>query len=551
MMTMMNTFLTLSVLFIFTFPVFAVDTVESLLNELDRTIENKEIYEHSKETLIKNIKGLLKRSTSDGQRFSIYSNLYNEYFNYNLDSALLCANNKFALAKKLANQDLIDEAKLDLANIYITSGMYVETLDLINGIHKKSILPDLRPRYFHIYRTVYGAMLSNCASPEKRKEYAQLVDSYRDSMRVTLGSGDISYLFVLTDEMNEKGRYQEALDLLLKKSQDKNTTVHEKAMMAYTLSTAYLGVGNREEAKRYMIMSAINDLQTPVKEYKALQELAYLLYQEGEIDRAYNYINCSINDALQSNARMNIPAITHLLPIISNAYDTRMKARDRQQTFFMIFISVLLLFLAVAMLFVYRQKKRLFVAKSEQSQANQELSKLNEELKDTNGQLVEINQKLLESNSIKDAYVGRYMDLCSDYIDKVEKYRATLNKIAKTEGAAELMKTIKSSTLIDDDLREFYANFDATFLHLFPNFVEQFNSLLVEDERLTPKQGRLLNTELRIFALIRLGITDSVKIAGFLRHSVSTIYNYRVKMRNASLNGRDDFENQVMKLGHI
>jgi len=320
-------------------------------------------------------------------------------------------------------------------------------------------------------------------------------------------------------------------------------------MLAYSLSAAYLGIGNQEEAKRYLIMSAVNDLKTPVKEYKSLQELASMLYKEGDIDRAYNYINCSINDALQSNARMNMPVITQLLPIISKAYDTRMKVKDRQQRLLLLSISILLLSLGIAMFFVYRQKKNLFIAKSKESAANIELSKLNEALKKTNAQLTEINQKLLESNSIKEAYVGRYMDLCSEYIDSVEKYRSALNKIARTEGTAELLKAIKASTYVEDELREFYANFDATFLHLFPNFINQFNALLIDGEYLIPKQGRLLNTELRIFALIRLGITDSVKIANFLRHSVSTIYNYRVKMRNAALNNRDDFENQVMKIG--
>lgn len=547
----MKRILLISLLFILSIPAFSAGNLEQLLRELDRTIENKDMFVVSKENLITNIKGLIKQSKSDDQLYSLYSSLYNEYVKYNLDSAMLCANYKYTVAKRLVNQFMIDQSKLDLANIYIISGMYFETLELINGIDRKTLITDLIPRYYHIYRTVYGAMLSVCASPEKRVEYSRLVNSYRDSLRTTLGTDDISYLFVLTDEMNEKGDYQKALDLLMKKYKEKNTTVHEKAMLAYSLSTAYLGVGNREEAKRYMVMSAINDLQTPVKEYKSLQELAFLLYQEGEIDRAYNYINCSINDALESNARLNMPVITKLLPIISQAYDLKMKTRDRQQSIMLLFISILVVTLGITMFFVNRQKKHLLVARAEQSKANIALSKLNDELVRTNAQLLEINQKLLESNSIKEAYVGRYMDLCSAYIDSVEKYRANLNKIARTEGSSEVMKAIKSSTYVEDEFREFYANFDATFLHLFPNFVEQFNSLLMESERLTPKQGRLLNTELRIFALIRLGITDSVKISVFLRHSVSTIYNYRVKMRNAALNDRDDFENQVMKLGHF
>lgn len=534
-----------------TFPAFASDNLEQLLRELDRTIENKDIYEASKKNLIANIKNLLKQAKTEEQRYNIYSSLYNEYVNYNLDSAMLCANRKFEIANHLGNQDFIDQSKLDLGNIYIISGMYHETLELVRSINRNKLSHDQLPRYYHVYRTVYGEMLSTCASPEKRVQYAALVDSYRDSLLTTLGKNDISYLFVLTDGMNEKGNYRQALKLLNKKYEERSTTVHEKAMLAYSISVAYLGLGKREEAKRFMAMSAINDIQTPVKEYKSLQELAFLLYQEGEIDRAYNYINCSINDALESNARKNMPVITKLLPIISQAYSNKMKSRDRQQSILLLFISILVLSLVVAMFFVNRQKKRLLIAKAEQSKANDELSKLNDELVEANSKLLEINQKLFESNDIKEAYIGQYMDLCSAYIDGVEKYRSNLNKIARADGPSELVKAIKSSTYVEDELKEFYAKFDATFLHIFPNFVEQFNSLIEESERFIPKQGRLLNTELRIFALIRLGINDSVKISVFLRHSVSTIYNYRVKMRNAALNDRDDFENQVMKIGRI
>jgi hypothetical protein len=141
------------------------------------------------------------------------------------------------------------------------------------------------------------------------------------------------------------------------------------------------------------------------------------------------------------------------------------------------------------------------------------------------------------------------MDICSDYIDRVDKYRSTLNKIARNEGMAEVMKALGSKAYMEDELRAFYENFDATFLHLFPDFVEQFNALLKPGERIILKPGKLLNSQLRVFALVRLGITDSVKIAEFLRYSVNTIYNYRVKMRNAALNERDDFEAQVARIG--
>jgi DNA-binding CsgD family transcriptional regulator len=162
-----------------------------------------------------------------------------------------------------------------------------------------------------------------------------------------------------------------------------------------------------------------------------------------------------------------------------------------------------------------------------------------------------MNATLMESNNIKETYVVRYMDLCSEYIGRLEKYRIHLCKIAQEKGMDAVLQSLKSSEHLEDELKEFYTNFDATFLHLFPNFVEQFNNLLKEDKRIVLKPGKLLNTESRVFALIRLGVSDSVKIAEFLRHSVNTVYNYRVKMRNLALNNRDDFENQVMMIGQL
>ena len=177
------------------------------------------------------------------------------------------------------------------------------------------------------------------------------------------------------------------------------------------------------------------------------------------------------------------------------------------------------------------------------------LQELNEELHHSNSQLKEMNHTLSETNYIKEEYIGRYMDQCSTYLDKMDLYRRSLNKIAAAGKVEELYKAIKSSQFLEEELKEFYANFDMTFLQLFPNFVEEFNALLVEP--MQPKAGELLNTELRIFALIRLGITDSTKIAQFLRYSVTTIYNYRTRVRNKALGERDEFEAKVMKIGKV
>ena len=192
-------------------------------------------------------------------------------------------------------------------------------------------------------------------------------------------------------------------------------------------------------------------------------------------------------------------------------------------------ISVLLVLLAIVTALVIKDRKS---------------------LASTNRRLNRYISRLKESNEIKETYISRYIDLCSDYIGRLDKYRSELRKIAKNDGVEALTRELRSTEVIEKELQEFYAQFDATFLDLFPDFITQLNNLLQEDKKIYPKgKDGLLSTELRVCALIRLGVTDSVKISEFLRRSVSTIYNYRVKMRNAAVDSREDFEQRIMKIG--
>lgn len=285
------------------------------------------------------------------------------------------------------------------------------------------------------------------------------------------------------------------------------------------------------------------DLTTPVHEYKSLYELATLLYGSGDIERAYRYITCSIKDAMTANARINIQSINESLPIISESYDIQMHRKRKQLGTALLCISILLALLAAVVGIILRDRRKLAVSKQETENALQELKVLASQL--------EKNVKdLAEANRIKEAYLARYIDLCSDYIGRLDKYRSHLNRMAKVS-IDDVRKELKSTTVIDQELEEFYQQFDATFLDLFPDFVEQLNSLLQPDKRIklkTTETGSILTTELRIFALIRIGVQDSVKIAAFLRRSASTIYNYRVKIRNAALDNREDLEKQIMEL---
>jgi len=310
----------------------------------------------------------------------------------------------------------------------------------------------------------------------------------------------------------------------------------------------YYHTNEREKEKQWLIESAINDLESATKEYISLRSLAFMLYEDGDIERAYKYIKQSLEDALFCNARLRTYEISQMLPIIDKAYQHQSEKRQNQLKFSLISISTLTLFLLIAVFFIYQQMRKLSIARSDLCAANHKLNGLNNELLETNKLLTQSNITLKEANLIKEEYIGRYMDQCSVYIDKLDEYRRLLNKTATAGKVDDLIRTIKSTQFIDDELKEFYNNFDSSFLQLFPSFVTEFNALLVQSETIQLKKNELLNTELRIFALIRLGITDSVKIAHFLRYSLSTIYNYRTKMRNKSSVPRDDFEAYVMNI---
>jgi hypothetical protein len=347
----------------------------------------------------------------------------------------------------------------------------------------------------------------------------------------------------------ENGHYDQAIKSLLGFFSKTSKQDPDHAVIAYVISDAYRLKKDKEQEKKWLIISAISDLQLVKKENISLRKLAFMLYEQGDIDRAYKYIKRSLEDALFCNAKLRTYEISKMLPIINEAYEHKNETNRTQLIVFLISASILSLFLLAVLILLFKQMKKLAKAQKTISTANTKLSELNKELKEINDRLNQTNATLAEASLLKEIYIGRYMDQCSDYIAKLEEYSRKLSVMATAGKMNELVKAVKSNTYIEKELKAFYTNFDQTFLELFPTFIEEFSSLLTDKEIVHVKQGELLNTELRIFALIRLGIKDSTKIAEFLRYSVSTIYNYRSQLKNKSLGPREEFESKVMLIG--
>lgn len=531
--------------------VYAIDSnrVDSLLLKLDQSIKKRPIYMEQKELRLAKLRRQLLQLISEEEHFAILGALLDEYRSFNTDSAFYVAEEREQIAMRLGNREYIDNARMNKADVLGMTGMYKEAMDLMRNIHAERLSKNLRLYYYHIYRTIYGLMADYAVTKYERKLYTELTDKYRDSLLLVNKDNLLIHTLIQSDQYNVRNEYDKAICLLTDYLAQQKEYEHDVAIYAYTLSESYRLKGDKEKEKEFLIVSAIADMTTAVREYISLRKLAILLYQEGDIERAYSYVKICMEDAAACNARLRKLEILEIFPIINDAYQQKTEKQQEQMKWTLASISMLSFFLLLAIFYVYKQMKRLAVARKEVIDTNKRLKELNEELHLSMHKLKEANHSIAENSYLKEEYIGRYMDQCSVYLEKMDNYRRSLGKIAATGNVEELYKNIKSSKFIEGELKEFYANFDNTFLQMFPTFVEDFNALLTNDEQISLKTGERMNTELRIFALIRLGISDSVKIAQFLRYSVTTIYNYRTKVRNKAAGDRNLLEQEVMKIG--
>ena len=522
---------------------------DSLMKQLDAVIAQRDRYIEQKEKRFAKLNSQLLAADNDYSRFDILNNLYDEYHPFNTDSAYNISIRQEAIARRIGDENRLLNAQMNRANILNTTGMYHECLELMDSVKFKPLPDYLRPYYYHIMRTIYGMMADYAAFPEDKSKYFEITNQYRDSIIAANDTGSLAHVITKADYLNVNGSPAEAVKLMNSFMRDNDLSEHDKAICAWTLSEAYARTGERELQKEKLIISAISDLKSAVREYISLRQLALILYEEGDLDRAYNFISIAVDDAAKCNARQRIIELNDTYPMINEIYVETVR-KQKETLLRYISVIVVLAFLLIILLFYMRKQMIKIKNKNKEiAAAYDKQNKLTEELYKSNKKLSEANYAIAENSELKEVYIGRYMDQCLVYIEKLDGYRKSLNRLVKTGKSDELKQLLKSSAVIDDELKAFYYQFDKTFLNLFPSFVEDFNKLLLPEEAIIPKKEGTLNSELRIYALIRLGITDSEKIAKFLRYSLTTIYNYRTKVRNKAKGDRNALETEVFNIG--
>ena len=508
------------------------------LTDLDDNLAREESIDQAHRARLADLRIQLKFTKVPAARYRLCDRIFDEYVKFDVDSALRYAHLKERIAEESGDAELRLDAALDLAQRYLFSGMYHTALETVeNADTAAARSPKLQAVYCQTLNSIYHGMALAAKDPEQSARFRAEELLYQRRSRAALTEDMLDYYTVGADMEIQDGHPERARQLVEERLEVPDLSLQDKAILHYWIAKTYREEGDAENELMHYAISANYDQLAPVKASRSLIRLSRILYGRGDLERAYNYIVRAYEDATRSDARTCLDEINQSLPAIIASYEKMEQHRKRQ---LQAFLAVTVLFLAVLGLFLFllnRERKR--------------IGRMQREIQGINVRLEENVDRLKESNQIKDTYLGRYLSMFSEHIDALERYRSGLRVTAKSKDLDDILRVLKSDAYIDTERKTLYDEFDATFLGVFPDFVNQLNGLLKEEARIGEDlpPGKLSN-ELRIFALIRLGVTESAKIAQFLKKSPSTVYNYRVKLRNAAACGRDEFEKRLMEIGN-
>jgi DNA-binding CsgD family transcriptional regulator len=450
----------------------------------------------------------------------------------------------------LNNQSYSAESKIQLARIKAKAGMFPVSLDILKTIDKKILTQNQRIDYYKAYIEVYIYWIEY-QDGHDMEEIIKKKNAVQDTLLAILPKNGYEYVINYGTKNIELNNYNLAEKELLKGFQYVKPDTREFSILNSILAYLYEKKNNVEKQKEYLAKSALSDIHAAVKENISLRSLSILLFDDNDISRANFYIKRSLEDANFYNARLRNIQIARVLPIIDKAYQIDRENQQKKLRILFITASILSLVLFVAVILIIKQNKKVLKAQKKLTETNEKLNILNDELKEASLRQIETNHSLAEANHLKEQYIKSFLEICTEYIDRLAHFKGIVNRKIKTGQTAEILKMTTSSQDNTKELKELYSNFDRAFLKIYPNFVEQINELLRPEERYLINDSQTLNQELRVFALIKLGVTNNNQIATFLHYTLRTIYNYRSKVKSKAIHSDESFEIKVQNLGNF
>lgn len=521
-------------------PLLAQQSIESALLKLDQTIKQAGLFDSLKEQHIQQIKTTLSATPQTARRFDLCLRLYEEYKSYRYDSAYSYALKLQDAASQLNDKALLQQAKLKICFSLLSAGLFKDASDSLNSIKPEFLPAALETEYFLLLGRFYYDMADYANDSYHTPGNVAEGSRYIDSALVRMPPGSVEYEYyngLKNIRLGDKDHAQAIFRSLLARS---GLTDHEIALTTSTLSDIYIQKQLNDTAILLLIDATIADLKSSTKETSAAYNLATLLYRKGKVKDASTCIQLAISDAAMYGARHRKVRITDILPLIESEKLLLVKKQEKTWITYAIIVTLLLIGVAFLTATVLRQVKKLKLAQQAITQAH--IKEL-----EINHRLIEANNNLQEANNIKEEYIGYFFSANSEFFDKIERFKKSLETKIRDRKFDEI-KGLSNKIDLKAEKDYLLADFDRIFLKLFPHFKGEFNALFNAEDRIELKEGELMNTDLRIFALIRLGISDTDKIAHILQYSVNTINTYKTRIKNKSIVPNDEFERRIMQI---
>lgn len=542
----MQRYIAIIILFIATATSSMADTNGELIQRIDSIIDNITQIYGKKQARIDFYKSMAHKSQKPETLLSAYDKLYDEYFVFQFDSAMVYADKAITLADRIGDKFHHDKCRIEKASLLGVGGLYGEAVALLDEIDSTHLDNELRFDYTIAYYFIYTYWADYCHDYYYSPRYHERANNYLKQAVTMLRPTDSYYNFFWGEyfiyvERNDK----RALEHYFKTLSTAPVESRWYAMASYAIANNYSANNNNNKYEEYMLRACISDLLNCTRENLAMQDLAMYLFKKGDdnILLAERYINFAMDDAKNYNNRLRIIEISQKLPVIVSTYREKLSSQNNIMRFALFGVSILFAFVVVLLYFYSRQNRQLARNRHELSESNNLLSSLNDKLNT-------LNSRLLDTNSRRERLAKLYIDLCAKYIDRLSKFETLVKRKIKVGQVNDLLNTASSSRLSEEDAATFMNSFDTAFLDLYPSFVDEFNALLRTDEQIVPPHKGRLTTELRIYALIRLGVKESSEIAALLFYTPRTIYNYRSTIKSRAIN-RETFECDVEQLCRV
>lgn len=535
-----------------------------LLDSLDAVLARSDEFVASKEASLARIKSRASVVTDLEERYWLYRDLYHSYSAYDSDSALAYSARAIVIADSLGRRHWMDDALLSRAYILSATGLFQQANETIQHIDPEQLSPRMYLNYCETNLFVQTHLDQYVDARDDMMPYTSTTDELLEALCSSLPSTDPEYYWISGwRALRTQEGAREFIPRLEAVMAGAAYDSRNDARNAWMMSALYDKLSDNENRLKYLILSAMADVRASVREIASLEDVAAFTYAAGDLDHANTYISYAIRCASDYKNRVRIARLADLQYHISEAYEERNAAQAKRLDAYFAVLIVILLILTAAFTVIVAQLRRIRRRGMQLDQANEALNMRVSELHAAREQLHAANEsltalyasvkedarELARVNDAKEKYIADIFAICSDNVDKLDEFRKKINRMIMAGRFDEVRELTKSPELSHSELKELYANFDRIFLQIYPEFIADFNSLLRPEEEIRLKKGELLNTELRIYALVRLGLNDSVKISNFLHCSVQTVYNTRLRIRNKARVPREEFAARVRSLG--